>query len=496
MPKRSFGCQNPVLTLPGSMLKRVSLIYPPTFESQWGAIRPPIGLGYLSEMLQQQGIDHQVIDMSLGYSVRQVQKKIALFQTDLIGVSMTSLFHRSVYEILHTFKRQFPTLPIVAGGPHISTMRQQVLEECSAIDYATTLEGDDTLLELCQGKPVEQIKGLLYRTPTNEILYTGDRQFIMDLDRLPFPKYKNFELSKYVAREIGIITSRGCPYACTFCPVKTTIGRTTRFRSVQPIVDELEYWYRQGYRDILILDDNFAMKQDRVYAICDEIEKRGLQGFRFRCGNGIRADHVDYDLLKRMYAVGFRFLSFGVESANDRVLQAIKKGEHLARIEQAVKDACEIGYDVTLFFIIGLPTETPKEAEASIRFAQKYPVFDAKFYNLIPFPNTEIYDWIETHNAFLCQPEEYLNKASHWDIDPLFETLEFSREERIRMLKWAQKIRKQIRKAAMQRKLKKFGPLSPIVASLFVYDWVQDLLLHNKHVRRLTETIFRYIAKN
>jgi radical SAM superfamily enzyme YgiQ (UPF0313 family) len=278
--------------------------------------------------------------------------------------------------------------------------------------------------------------------------------------------------------------------------VKTTIGRTTRFRSVQPIVDELEYWHHEGYRDILILDDNFAMKQDRVYAICDEIEKRELKGFRFRCGNGIRADHVDYDLLKRMYEVGFRFLSFGVESANDRVLQAIKKGERLARIEQAVKDACDIGYDVTLFFIIGLPTETAKEAEASIRFAQKYPVFDAKFYNLIPFPNTEIYRWIEAHNAFLYRPEEYLNKASHWDIEPLFETSEFSREQRIRMLKRAHKVRKQIRKAAMQRKLKRFGPLSSIAASLFVYDWVQDLLLHNRYMRRLTETAFRYIARN
>jgi radical SAM superfamily enzyme YgiQ (UPF0313 family) len=160
-----------------------------------------------------------------------------------------------------------------------------------------------------------------------------------------------------------------------------------------------------------------------------------------------------------------------------------------------VKDACDIGYDVTLFFIIGLPTETAEDAKVSLQFAQKYPVFDAKFYNLIPFPNTEIYCWIEAHHYFLHQPEEYLNKASHWEIDPLFETPEFPCEERIRMLKQAHKVRKQIRKAAMQRKLKKFGLFSSVAASLFVYDWVQDLLLHNKHVRRVTETAFRYITK-
>ncbi|PIE31579.1 hypothetical protein CSA56_17910 [candidate division KSB3 bacterium] len=475
------------------MYTRVTLIYPPNFESPWGAIRPPVGLGYLSERLIQAGIDHQVIDMSLGYPVEQVQQKIRSFQTDLIGISMTSLYHQSVYTILQALKQAFPEIPLLAGGPHLSTLRQQVLEECSAIDYATTLEGDDTLIELCRGTPVEQMKGLLYRRQDGQIEYTGDRPFIMGLDRLPFPTYERFELENYVAREIGIVTSRGCPYSCTFCPVKTTIGRATRFRSVKPIVDEFEYWHRKGYRDLLILDDNFAMQQERVYEICDEIERRGLTGFRFRCGNGIRADHVDERLLQRMHEVGFRFISFGVESANRHVLKAIQKGEKLERIEQAVKAACAIGYDVTLFFIIGLPGETAEDAERSLKFAQRYPVFDAKFYNLIPFPNTDIFRWIQENNYFLHQPKEYLNKASHWDTEPLFETPEFSREERIRVLKKAHQVRKQIRKRAMQRKLKTFGPLRSLAASIFINDHIQDMLLHNKFIRRFAETAFHII---
>ncbi|GAK55722.1 Fe-S oxidoreductase [Candidatus Vecturithrix granuli] len=477
------------------MAQRISLIYPPTYDSAWGAIRPPIGLGYLSEMLQQQGIEHQILDMSLGYSLKQVLAKIAAFQPDLIGVSMTSLFHQSVYNIMQTIKQHFPNMPIVAGGPHISTMRAQALAECRAIDYGVTLEGDETIIELCQGKPPEQIKGVLYRTASHEIVYTGDREFILDLDRIPFPRYKQFELQKYVAREIGIITSRGCPYSCKFCPVKTTIGRTMRFRSAEHVIAELAYWHEKGYRDILILDDNFAMRSERVYAICDAIEQRGLHGFRFRCGNGIRADHVDYALLSRMYEVGFRFVSFGVESANEHILQTIKKGEHLEQIEQAVKDACVIGYDVTLFFILGLPGEGPQEVENSLRFAQKYPVFDAKFYNLIPFPNTAIYEWLTTQQYLLVSPEEYLNNASHWDTIPLFETPEFPREARIQILHKAHRIRKHIRKAAMQRKLKRFGVAGSLAASLFVHDWLQELLLHNRLIRRTAETTFRYIMK-
>ena len=476
------------------MFTRITLLAPPTFESQWGAIRPPVGLGYLSEMLTQAGVAHQVIDMGLGDSVPQVSRKIREFQADLLGISMTSLFHRSVYAILRELKRQFPEMLIVAGGPHISTMRKRALEECAAIDFGVTLEGDETLLELCVGTPVEQIHGLLHRAD-GKIIYTGDRPFIADLDRLPFPKYRQFELEKYVAREIGVITSRGCPYSCTFCPVKTTIGRACRFRSVVPIADELEYWHERGYRDILILDDNFAMKQERVYALCDELERRKLTDFRLRCGNGIRADHVDAALLQRMFSVGFRFLSFGVESANEPILQAIQKGEHLEQIDRAVRAACDIGYDVTLFFIIGLPGETPADAENSLQFAQKYPVFDAKFYNLIPFPNTEIFRWIEENHYFLHSPEEYLNQASHWDAEPLFETPEFPRAERIRMLNKAHQVRKRIRKAAMRRKLRRFGLLADVAASLFVNDWMQDLLLHNRAIRRLAETAFRKIKR-
>ncbi|MBD3304741.1 radical SAM protein, partial [candidate division KSB3 bacterium] len=189
-----------------------------------------------------------------------------------------------------------------------------------------------------------------------------------------------------------------------------------------------------------------------------------------------------------------RFLSFGVESANEYVLAMIKKGERLEQIEEAVRAACEIGYDVTLFFIIGLPGETPQDAENSLRFAQKYPVFDAKFYNLIPFPNTPIYEWLEQHQAFLAAPQQYLNNASHWDTTPLFETPEFPREERIRMLKKAHVVRKQIRKAAMRRKLVRFGPLRFPAAAVFVQDGVQDLLLHNRYVRRIAETTFRYLT--
>ena len=121
------------------MFTRITLLAPPTFESQWGAIRPPVGLGYLSEMLTQAGVAHQVIDMGLGDSVPQVARKIREFQADLLGISMTSLFHRSVYAILRELKRQFPEMLIVAGGPHISTMRERALEECAAIDAILAL---------------------------------------------------------------------------------------------------------------------------------------------------------------------------------------------------------------------------------------------------------------------------------------------------------------------------------------------------------------------
>jgi radical SAM superfamily enzyme YgiQ (UPF0313 family) len=460
----------------------------------------PAGLGFISEYLTRHGVENLVFDLSLGYSVRDLIERIASWQPDLLGYSMMTFMYHHNYQVIEAVKTTFPELPIVVGGPHVSTCRERVLEECKAINFGITLEGEKTLLELCQGKDPAKIKGLIYRKD-NEIIYTGDREFIKDLDTLPFPTYQKFELQKY-ERAAVIVSSRGCPYSCIYCPVHLAIGRRWRARSPENVVSEFEYWYKQGIRDFSIADDNFTLLPERVFRICDLIEERNLTGLRIGLDNGIRADRVDRKLLTRMKEVGFYRLAFGVEAGNDRILKRLRKNLKIEVLEKVISDACDLGYQVILFFLLGSPGETWSDIEDSVRLMQRYPVYDAKFYNLIPFPNTDLYREIEKNNWFLREPAEYLNCASHFVNEPIFETPELPKEERQRAFIYTNKaveehtkiIQQRMKQDLIRRKLADFGlrgPLSRILASLYCSDWFQKLFMERKSIILLKNRLLR-----
>jgi radical SAM superfamily enzyme YgiQ (UPF0313 family) len=386
--------------------KKVLLINPPS-RGEWKGFRPHIGLGYIAQTLVEHGIEYDLLDMNLRYKLKHLQEKIDIFQPDLVGMSLLSLEYKKFYSLISTIKANNPEIKIVVGGPHMTIMKEQVMKDCTAIDYGIVYEGEDTLIELCKGEISDDaIKGLMSRN-NGSIVYPGDREFIMDLDRLPFPRYEKFELKKYIP-EIEIYSSRGCPHKCTFCPNRL-LNPIYRPRSPLHVVDEIEYWYKKGFRQFNFDDDNFNYNNERVYQICDEIEKRKLNNLFLRCSNGIRADRVDRSLLMRMRDVGFDHIAFGADAANNKMLKLVKKGETIEDIEQALKNASDLGYTLKLLFVVGTPGENRDDVEDKVRLSMKYPLQDVHFYNIIPYPGTELYDWVKENNRFLRQPEEYLN---------------------------------------------------------------------------------------
>jgi len=468
--------------------KKVLLINPSVAGSYLGPIRPSAGLGYISQFLQANSVEVEVIDMVFGVKAKHLWDKIDKFMPEIIGVTVWTYKYKDTYGLIEAIKKKYPDIKVVVGGPHISTLRRDALSECSAIDFGIVLEGENTFLELCQGKDLKEIKGLMHRDK-GEVLYNGDREFNSDLDSLPFPRYEKFELNKYFLKEIMIISSRGCPYDCIYCPVKLAIGRNLRVRSAKNVVDEIEYWYTKNYRRFNFADDNFTFFKERVYEICDEIKKRGLTGLDLRCGNGIRADKVDKELLSRMRETGFNYIGLGVEAGNNRILGILKKGEPIERIEAAISDACSLGYDVTLFFLAGSPGETAADIEDSVRLAEKYPVFEARFYNIIPYPGTELFKWLKEKNLFLEEPQKYLNEASAFSNKPLFETEELPKEERIRIFKNLKKVENRILKRTIKRKLKKFGWLGIFAANFISVRLIYYLIRHHKNIRGIFESV-------
>ncbi len=413
---------------------RVLLIFPFYFSSVYKSDSYlDAGLGYISEALSAAGVENRVYDMSLYHERKSLFVWIRHFHPDLIGISMRSLNFRDHYAMAKEIKTAFPRIHIVAGGPHVSTLPERVLEDCPSLDFGITLEGEQTIIELCQDDlPLREIGGLLYRDEDRAVNYTGDRQFCGHLDNLSFPTYSSFELQRYSSSCIPIVSSRGCPYECIYCPVKVTIGREYRGRNPILVADEVEWWYRRGFRLFDFTDDNFTLIPERVRQFCEEISRRGMKSVEFSCGNGIRADRVDRRLLARMKAAGFLKLAFGVEASNNRILKNIKKGETIEEIEQAVAWACELGFQVKLTFLIGSPGETLEDIRESIKLALKYPVWKFNFFNLVPFPGTELYDWITEHGYWSVDPPQHLNNVQHWTNIVSFETPEMSREDRIR----------------------------------------------------------------
>ena len=466
--------------------QRVLLVSPPT-SSYLGAARPPQNLGYLARALLDRGIAYDILDMRLGYQIKHLESKIRSFDPDLIGVSVVSLEYRRTYALLEWIRKTFPDVKLVCGGPHLTVIQERVLEECEVIDFGVVHEGEQTLVELCESEiPIEEIKGLIHRQGA-EIMYNGHRSYPRNLDEIAFPTYEGFELHRYIP-EMPFNSSRGCPLRCVFCPNKM-ITKKFRWRSAAHVVDEIEYWYDRGIRIFNYDDDNFTYFNDRVYEICDEIERRKICDVELRCSNGIRADRVDEPLLRRMKEVGFNYIAFGVDGGNDRMLRINKKGETLEQIENAISLACEIGFDVKIFCVVGMPYETEADIQDSFRLVRRYPVKRVILNNPIPYPGTELYDTVLANGWFLKPPETYLNDVTENVDTPVFETPELPLAKRIEILKICRKIEKQVTRRAVERMYNHFYFGKKIIGLVFASSFMQKQFFMNMHYRRFVERI-------
>jgi len=456
-------------------------------------LRPPAGLGYISEILDRNRIEWDVMDMGCGYRYPDIKKKIERYNPDLIAVSAMTFGYTFLYEIVANIKRLTgDKIPLAVGGAHVSTFQQDVLNECRAVDFGFVCEGEDAFLELVQGKALDNIAGLIWRK-NGQIVHNGPRPFRKDLDSVPFPRFRKFELRRYVTDEIPLVTSRGCPYRCIFCASEVA-GKSYRVRSASNVVDEIEYWVSHGKKHFDIVDDNFTLLKDRVHQICDELDRRKLKNLSFRIGSGARADRLDRDLLKRMKQVGFNHIAIGIESGSEQVLRNLNKKANLETMKDSIKAACDAGMDVTLFFLIGSPGETWQDFERSLELAKQYPVFEARFHNLVPFPGTALYDWVSKENYFLTEPKTYLNEISQWVDEPVFETPSFSKHERQKALAIAGKVRKQIIKAAIERKLNSVPLLNKVLAGFLSSDFGQRQIYFNRRFRRLVDWARRFVV--
>jgi len=388
----------------------------------------PVGIGILASVLEREKIKVKVIDEQVEDNTFELVTEYVrgMSKPYIFGFSvLTASFKRAIV-VSKRLKELYPDSIILFGGIHPTAVPEDVLAH-KHIDFVFRGEAEIVLPQLyaClkERRDFVHIEGVSYRLG-GQIIHNKSAAIVEDLDGLPPFPYHFFSSEKY---DLGaIVGSRGCPHQCIFCSNRITTKKKYRYRSAECITEEIELlYYKYNKRHILFLDDNLLVNKERVYFLLDEMRKRKLEdklNFTFQA----RGDSVDYDLLKSLYTAGFKNISFGLETASERMMKIIKKGETVKQCKEAVSMAKEIGFHISGVFIYGFPDETHDERMDCIKFSKNFKLDMVRFNNATPYPGTELYEIAKNENRLNIQGlYENFNSVSAMIENP-FKKIPFS----------------------------------------------------------------------
>jgi anaerobic magnesium-protoporphyrin IX monomethyl ester cyclase len=422
---------------------RILLINPPqTFYS--GSEPPagnlPIGLMYIAAVLQKGGFPVELLDafflgdgleqtgktVTIGLSFEQIKQEIQKRRPDIIGIAgpFTSQIGNAI-ETSRAAKEANPNILTIVGGPHVTLVPKEFLEEAQTVDIAVCGEGEYAMLEIAQHfeakKPLNAIKGIAYRQ-TSGVTVNPRRPFLTNLDELPYPAYDLVEMEQYLNpkqigyrsfqnRAISMITSRGCPFNCCFCAVHLHMGQGFRAHSAGYVLDHIQHVVdKYRIKNIFFEDDNLTLDLKRFEAICDGLIERKIK-IGWETPNGVRADCLSMALLKKMKQSGAKSIFVGVESGDQQILDSvICKSLDLNRVVEFAKNAKEIGLKTGAFYIIGFPGETKENMQHTVDFAlelkRKYDV-GMHLFMATPSYGTRLYED--------CKAKGYIEADLSWN---------------------------------------------------------------------------------
>jgi len=402
------------------------------------------GLAYLGGSLVGRYV-FSIVDLNfLTWTPEQLKDFIISSNPRVLGFSVKSTNAAAVDSLIAELQGKIDSL-IIVGGPHVSLLGAEYLQTNPNIDYGLQFEAEKSLLFfldfLAGKKQVNEVPGLVYRVGGE--CRANPYSFVVDLDELNFPNYDHFEgldpKEYFKDHPYPLLTSRGCPYNCIYCSVKFVSGRTWRFRSVKNIIEEISI-AKEKYQisNFELVDDNFTMDISRALHFCQVLIDRQFN-LVWGCPNGIRADRITKELSRAMYDSGCRHVALGIESGAAEVFDRIKKGEKLEDVTKAAKMLMESGIKVTGFFIVGLPGDSIKHTRETVKFFNQLELNGGIKWNfLIPYPHTELWEWVEREGRLLNDFSLGRHFSKTGDkIIPIFETDDFSAKDRLKAWKIA-----------------------------------------------------------
>jgi len=363
--------------------------------SSFQYVMVPISLPMTAGLLLQNNFEVKIYDFMVeDFDFSGAISASARFKPDLVIINFSTLTYKSDAEFVMRLKKKLPNAHLVAIGVHVTTLPKKVLRE-TRLDSVVRGEPEITVLKLATAlknkKLLDNIRGLSYKKD-GQIINNPARPHFKDLDSLPFAarhllKNDRYFMPVYNRPYTLLITARGCPNKCTFCTAKQYYGNKFRVRRVEKVIEEIEQIVNHDQiKDITMWADTFTFDKKFVLELCQQIIDKKIK-FNWMCN--ARVNTVDLEMLKAMKKAGCMGVAYGVESGVQKILNNVKKGTTLKQIERAFKLTRKANIDSLAHVIFGLPGETKKTINQTIKFIRKIDPDYVQFYCAIPFPGTE-----------------------------------------------------------------------------------------------------------
>jgi anaerobic magnesium-protoporphyrin IX monomethyl ester cyclase len=400
------------------MKKDLLLINPPiTLEERYGSFAsvgsqaPPLGLCYIAATVRQASYSVQILDApAFDMDLPRTLTEIAKANAELIGITASTVSITRAGELAAAIKKQGITVPILIGGPHVSSLPAETLQEFKEFDIGVLNEGEYTVPEIItcykNGGAISDIPGIAYRKGA-EVLLSAPRANIENLDALPFPAwdlipslpkyYKPSPHSYYQLPSSTLLTSRGCNGTCTFC-ARPFMGEKYRSHSAENTIEMIDHLVKvYGIRDIMFYDDNFLLDRKRVTKICEEILRRN---YKLSWSCLARTDIMPDDFFRFIKRAGCWQIAYGIESADQKILDNLKKRTTIEKVAEMIRKTNEAGIHSRGYFMIGCPGETLETMAKTTRFITESGLRDFHVTFCTPMPGAELFKTAEQYGQF------------------------------------------------------------------------------------------------
>ncbi len=410
-----------------------------------------MGLGYLAGSLLAHGYEVEIWDASIESDVESLDQKLARDHFDVVGLSAPTPLINNAWDDAATAKKHGAIT--ILGGPHLTLQPHESMQK-DQVDLVVRGEAEYTIIEIIRALEKQlsmnneqltidnsqftihnpqlfdpaagwgNILGLSWRNREGKIIHNLDRPLADDIDAIPFPAHHLFNIERYTnlnpltdgldmnARAYTIVTSRGCPYKCTYCS-KPITGDTWRGRSVDNVIAEWEWLVKDlGATEIGLTDDIWNLDKERAKELCRALIKAKLNHVPWVTIHGMKVNNTDQELFSLMKQAGCKRVGFGVENGDDWMLRhVIKKGQTVDMVRYAFKWSKKAKLQTMGFFIFGMPGETEESMEKTIQLALELDPDLAHFMMAAPFPGTEMWETLKEHGDIFSDTMDWSQLA-------------------------------------------------------------------------------------